>query len=70
MSLVTKTKKIEEESFIKIILSQLEKRVFRHIYENWTSSLKYTSIIKDRKNKIYFEKLLRSSISKHSNFEN
>ena len=46
VSLVTKNKKIEDDSFLKKFLGQLEKWPFCHIYENWSSSIKDTSIRK------------------------
>ena len=57
VSLVIKTKKVEEESFLKFFLCQLEKRVFCHIYQNWSNSLKDNSITKPyiKKRKLILE---------------
>ena len=53
MSRVIKTKKIEEESFVKFVLGPLEKRVFCHNKEVWPNSFKdpYTTkpLIKKKK---------------------
>jgi hypothetical protein len=48
VTLVTITKIIEEESFLKKLLDQLEKRVFWHIHKSWPNSLNYSSQIKSQ----------------------
>jgi len=48
VTLVKITKIIEEESFLKKLLDQLEKRVFWHIHKSWPNSLNYSSQIKSQ----------------------